>query len=284
MLMPFAFTLALAAGPADCTGACASALLQSARSFVASRKYPARIAYEVRVTLRKPNGIEETRTYRSAYDVARNVVYTKSISIEEQAAPVTPRGTNVAIGFLSNGIGSRLLLGRPASDPDVIGVPLLSPTYAFGLGRGTVARPAVAPGDLAEIGHVTTTSADYEVTYLDDDDVAGEPCRHLSLVPRSPSPKARLREMWVAQSDGAPLKARLHGNFTSRPWDGLTWTVTFRRAGDALYIGSETTEQIVRIDGHREGRVAVEFRNVAEKEFQNEFLLNLIPRHAVREP
>lgn len=66
-------------------------------------------------------------------------ILVSSISQEEVANPSTPRGTDFSIHFyLAGGRGSgtsdtSISVGRPASSADVLGVPILTPTYMFGL-------------------------------------------------------------------------------------------------------------------------------------------------------
>jgi hypothetical protein len=283
-LMLWAALLSVPAAPADCTEQCAQEILQAARSFVSSRRYPARLQYNVRVTLRKADSTDEPQTYRSAYDAANNVVYVKSISVEETAHPVRATGTNLAIGFSLQGMELfRASLGRPASDPDILGVPLVTPTYSFGLGRGTISERAPS-SSLREIGRVATKSAEYTASYRGVETIAGEPCLHVGLLPRTSTPRSRLRELWVAVADGAPLKAQVRGNFSTGPWNGIDWTITFKRFGEALYLDAEITDNPVRLSKAREGRVVVEFLDIAERDFHRDFLASIAPMRAAREP
>lgn len=272
--------IALPVSPLPCDNACAKAIVQSARSFVSTRTYPAGIGYDVRVALHKQSGAEDTRTYHSAYDFTNGVFYVKSISAEEDAHPYVPHGTDVVISF--GGFGKKL--GRPGSDPDVLGVPELSPTYLFGL-RRAVSAPTESNSTLSTIGRISANTAEYEVAYVGDEDIANEPCAHIRLVPIRLSPNSRLRDLWVARSDDAPLMARTQGNFTAGPWDGMDWTIHFRRDGNALYIVSEETEtEVVLKQPMRQGRVIVSFERLTSIDPFRGFLFSQPPRKAVREP
>src|ERR1700682_5643005 len=104
---------------------------------------------------------------------------------------------------------------------------MVTATYWLELGRGMMPE-RLSSGSLREIGRVATKPADYTVSYRGVETIAGEPCLHVGLVPRTGTPRSRLRELWVAVADGAPLRARVRGNFSTGPWDGIDWTITFK--------------------------------------------------------
>jgi hypothetical protein len=278
------FALAAQQAP-GATGMSGEAVFAAARSYVTARSYPSRLVYHIVVKLNGADGHESTRTYDSAYDGAKDIVYTHSISEEEAAQPYVPRGIDVLVGFgVSSGTGSTgasIPLNRPGDDKDVLGVPMLAPTYAFGLGRQ---KPVtVLDSGLPIIGSVSTNVHDYDVTYIGEEAVGGETCSHIKVVPTHSPDRLRLRELWIA-SDGAPLKIVTHGNFTSTPWDGVDWIITFRRAGTALYVDTEHTRDAVRVDRYRSGRVTLCFRDIVSAPFDSRFIINLTPRNTVREP
>jgi hypothetical protein len=296
MIVPL-FGLATAIATAPCDEACAQAILRSARAFVGSRSIPPEIEYDVEVRLLRPDGGSDDRTFHAGYVARDRTIYARAISNEEAAHPVTPHGVTVKVGLqisipTAGGIGTDAApitrtfsrtLSRPASDPNVLGTPFLTPTYAFGLGRPSVAT-SIADGGLRTIGQTESGIREYDARYIDDEMIGGELAHHIALAPRRRSPQARVRELWVAVRDGAPLQARIHGNFTSAPWDGLDWTVTFRRDGDALYLVAETTVSDVELPWKRHGRVDVDFLAIKEGDVRRDFLVRLVPGGAIFEP
>ena len=266
----------------------ADLLLSTARAYVSRHSSVAHVSYRVVVSLTSGNAIVSRRTYDSAFDGASRVVYANSISEEEPNHPIVPHGINVVISAsasTSTGStgGTGISLGRPLDEKDVIGAPVLTPSYFFGLARPPEPQADALGGSLRTIVQTKVVNREYYASYLGDETVAGEPCAHLRLISVTHPEKHRLREVWVA-SDGAPLQAIIHGNFTTRPWDGLDWTITFRRDAAALFIDSETTQESVRIDKLRKGRVSISFQDVIADAEDNRFLLHLEPYNAVREP
>lgn len=275
------------ASPLPAIDAKADALLAAARAYVARRVFPATLSYRVAIALTDEHGRSVSRTYESGYDAVRDVVYTHAVSDEENAHPFTPRGTNVVVGFSAStstgSTGTSVRVNKPADLPDVLGVPMLSPTYAFGLSHESAPVSDDESSSLQVIGRVNAGSRAYYASYIGDEVIDGETCAHLRLLPAYHPERLRLRELWVA-ADGAPVAAVTHGNFTSRPWDGLDWLITFERDGSALYVRSETTEQSVRIDKSRHGVVSVTFQDISADDVRKRFLLSIEPGNPVTEP
>lgn len=225
------------------------AIFAHTRSAVSAAQYPQRLDYTIAVS---GDDGSTPRTNRYAASCADGgSIRVSSISQEEAANPTTPRGTNFSIHiYLQGGNSGRsdtsISVGRPASSADVIGVPILTPTYMFGLrfpqrlGGAPVSGPIPS---LPTIAVVSTDKRDYAVSLLGTDVVDGVDAYHLGLTPLRKPKVNRLRELWVGESDYLPRKALVAGNFTIAPLVDVPWTINFTLDGAAPLISSESTGQ-----------------------------------------
>ncbi|HTU70056.1 MAG TPA: hypothetical protein VMF11_07010 [Candidatus Baltobacteraceae bacterium] len=235
----------IASPPAD-----AYLIFQRTRSAVSAARYPQRIEYTIAV--RGDDGsTPRTNHYAASYG-GRAGILVSSISQEEAAHPTAPRGINVSIHFfLSGGNGSgtsdtSIAVGRPEPSADLLGVPILSPTYTFGLrfperaGQTPVAGPAPS---LPTIAVVSTEKRNYAVSLLGTDVIGGVDTCHLALTPLREPKVNRLRELWVGENDYLPRKALVAGNFTIAPLADVPWTIDFTLYGGAPLISNESADQ-----------------------------------------
>jgi len=223
--------MAVAAAAVD-----AYAVFLQARSAVTSARYPRRLDYTIVVS-----GIDGDRPkanhYRASADFVSGEIRVASISTEELAQPPPlPHGFNFALtaqvcgGRCETGVGNvSVPVGPPAASPDILGVPVLEPTYTFGLRYRTAERAVAASSDgaLPTIAVVSTKKRDYAVTLLDEPVLDSVPTYHLRLTPLRKPKENRLRELWVGMGDNLPRKAVVAGNFTQAPLVDVPWTVDF---------------------------------------------------------
>lgn len=219
------------------------AIFQRARSAVTSAAYPRRLDYTVAISGYDGDRFRENH-YRASYKASSGEILEEPISNEELAAPSTPHGVKVRFAATLYGVvGIVIPLGRPPPSADVIGVPLLSPTYAFGLpythSASVKAEDAEAP-DLKTIAIVSTATRDYSVTMIDEPIVDGVATYHLQLTPLRKPKANRLRELWVGENDYLPREAVVAGNFTTAPLTDVPWTISFALFDGAPVIASET--------------------------------------------
>lgn len=206
-----------------------------ARSAVTAVRYPDKIDYTVAIS-GLDGATPRVNHYRATSDPDDGRIVVAPISREEAASlrPV-PHGFNVTIQGIP--------VGRPPPTADLIGVPLLAPSYMFGLSYQRQTQSG--DGDDADtkipvIAVVSTNTRDYGVTLVDTplvDDVA---CYHLALTPLRKPKDNRLRELWVGESDYLPRKAVVAGNFTLAPLVDVPWTIDFSVAGATPFIRRES--------------------------------------------
>jgi hypothetical protein len=228
----------------------AYAIFQHTRSAVTAVRYPPRLDYTIAVT--GDDGSTPRTNHYVAVCGGGSGIRVSSISQEEVANPTTPRGTNVSIHFyLSEGnspgrSNTTISVGRPASSADVLGVPILTPTYMFGLRipeRSSEAPPARPSSSLPTIAVVSTEKRDYSVSLLGTDVVSGVDAYHLGLTPLREPKVNRLRELWVGQADYLPRKALVAGNFTIAPLVDVPWTINFTLDDGAPLIANESADK-----------------------------------------
>ncbi|HEY3675590.1 MAG TPA: hypothetical protein VGK84_06320, partial [Candidatus Tumulicola sp.] len=121
-------------------------LFAQTRAAVTAARYPERIDYTVEVS-----GFDGSRFRTNHYrgiDRAERGIDIAAISSEEAAAPPVPQGVNVKFEASLYGAVIRIPLGRTPASYDLLGVPMLTPAYSFGLKYPpvTVATTHAAPG------------------------------------------------------------------------------------------------------------------------------------------
>ncbi len=245
-----------------------------ARTAVTSAAYPSRIDYTIAIS-----GLDGAAPvadhYRGSCDPADGSVRTFPISDEELAKPApVPHGfnTNVFIGLCSGygpcGTGISLPLGHSAPYDDLLGLPLLAPTYMFGM-KYTAIKMSEEPGgknSLPVIATVRSQSPEYRVTLLDTPAIDGVPTYHLKLDPLRQPKTNRLREVWIGITDYLPRRAILAGNFTLAPFVDVAWTVDFTTIDGAPYVDRETTPNTLYLTHRRVVRnAAIAFQNIREQ-------------------
>jgi hypothetical protein len=247
--------------PADQTPATIDAysIWLRARSAVTSAQYPSRLAYTIGVS-----GLDGERPvadhYRASADPGDGAIRIFPISDEQLAKPPVPHGINVNIFGIS--------VGHPAPYQDLLGEPLLEPTYMFGL-RYKKLRPASsspqAEGSLRIIAIVSSGSPDYRVSLIDTPLLGGVPTYHLGLRPLRKPKDNRLRELWIGSNDYLPRKAIVAGNFTFAPLVDVPWSVDFSVVNGAPYVTRESAVDTLYLAHRRVVREAtIAFENIRE--------------------
>jgi len=238
-----------------------------ARSAVTRATYPARIDYTITVS-----GLDGTRVatdhYRASCNPNDGTMRVFPISDEELAQPPpVPHGANWSVAAGLYGAFVKIPVGRPASSPDLLGVPLLQPTYAFGLRYRSQTQPVgtdAAP-PLPVISIVSTQSADYRVALIDTPTIDGVATYHLALTPLRRPKDNRLRELWVGATDYLPRRALVSGNFTTRPLVDVPWMIDFGVRDDAPYISRESTAATLYMEHRRVIRsTVIAFEDIRE--------------------
>lgn len=250
------------------------ALFLRARSAVSSAQYPRRIDYTIAVT-----GVDGTvarsNHYRARYRPEEDEVSVAPISQEEASKPPpVPHGFNFA--FTASVCGGRcdtgsatlaFPAGHPAPSPDLIGVPLLAPTYMFGMTyqrQGDRTAQSVPPSNIPVIALVSSQSRDYAVTLVDSPVVEGAPCYHLRLTPLRKPKTNRLRELWIGANDYLPRRATVAGNFTLVPFVDVPWTIEFSVVSGVPFIRQESADATLYLAHRRVVRDAlISFEDVA---------------------
>ncbi len=246
-----------------------------ARSAVTAAHYPRRVDYTIAVA-GLDGATPRGNHYRATSRPDENLVNVASISQEEAASPPpVPHGFNFAFTFGVCGgrceTGSAMVkipAGHPSPSPDLLGVPLLAPTYMFGLAyQRQRERDAetVAPSNLPVIAVVSSAARDYAVTLVDTPVLDGTPSYHLKLTPVRKPKENRLRELWVDADDYLPRKAIVAGNFTLAPFVDVPWTIDFAVIAGAPFISQESAAATLYLAHRRVVRNAtITFQNIGE--------------------
>jgi hypothetical protein len=246
------------------------------RSAVTEASYPRRLDYTIFVS-----GLEsdtpKANHYHVSCDPGDGTIRILPVSDEELASPPpqphdfdfkTLHLTLSLYGVLFRDIP--LPVGHPLSQPDLLGgIPILDPTYSFGLRYAHAAQPLspqpAASSALPVIAVVATQARDYDVTLVDEPAIDGVPTYHLRLTPRRKPKDNRLRELWVGTQDYLPRQAIISGNFTVAPLVDVPWLVKFVIIDGAPYIADELTDATLYLAHRRVVHdAAVAFQNVRE--------------------
>ncbi|MBV9720147.1 MAG: hypothetical protein JOZ77_12580 [Candidatus Eremiobacteraeota bacterium] len=219
------------------------------RMAITAAQYPDSIDYTISIA-GSDGEAPRTNHYRANSRPANGVIHVASISEEEEAKPPTvPHGVNFALtaaicgGRCDTGSAHlELPVGPPPSSQDLIGVPILDPTYMFGLKYSTDqdrdAREKL-PANLPVIATVSATTREYEIAFAGLASVDGTACYHLRLEPLHDRHRNRLRELWIGRGDFFPKRALLAGNFTTAPLVDVPWDVQFTVLNGAPFITRE---------------------------------------------
>lgn len=246
-------------------------LFAHARAAVSSVRYPASVDYTIAIS-----GLDgqtpRANHYRAYSRPAEGIIDVAPISTEEEAHPVVVHGVNFALtaticgGRCETGVGHvSEPVGRTPDSADLVGVPMLEPTYAFGLKypQARALPQTEEASKLPTIAIVATQTRDYDVTLVDEPLVNGTPTYHLRLRPLRKPHDYRLRELWVGRSDFLPRRALIAGDFTIAPLVDVPWTVDFTVSDGCPYILDEKAQaRLYLAHRHVVQNAVIAFENV----------------------
>ncbi|MEO7201839.1 MAG: hypothetical protein ABI431_03905 [Candidatus Tumulicola sp.] len=199
------------------------ALFSQTRSAVSAARYPVRIDYTIGVS-GYDGGVAKTNHYQAIDRVAEQSLKVGAISAEEKAAPPIPQGVNVkfVLGICFGGCGGIVVpMGRPVASQDLLGVPLLTPAYTYGmqypLTRRTTSQADAEVEGLPVIAVVATQTREYTIDFVGDETIDDTPVYHLRFTPLRNPKNNRLRQLWAGTTDHLPRRAIVAGNFTIAP-------------------------------------------------------------------
>jgi len=227
------------------------ALFSQTRSAVSAARYPDRIDYTIDVS-GYAGSVAKTNHYQAIDRVDTQMLKVGAISAEEEAAQPTPHGVDVKfVAGICFGLcwGIVVPVGRPVDSQDLLGVPLLTPAYTFGmqypLTRRTSSQTDPIVEGLTVIAVVATQTRDYTIDFLDDETVDDTPVYHLRFTPLRNPKKNRLRKLWAGVKDHLPRRAIVAGNFTVAPLVDVPWTIDFAVIDGAPYIQRERADAVL---------------------------------------
>jgi hypothetical protein len=239
----------------------AYAIFAQSRAAVTARHYPDSIQYTISVA-GLDGATPRENHYRAYSEPGDGVVDVAPISEEEAALPPpVPHGINFfGTAFLCGGhceTGSATVAKKVGAAPlarDLIGVPILDPTYMFGL-RYAEQRPRAVEqqttSELPIIATVSATKREYRITFAGTATIDGVATYHLLLTPVRKPKENRLRELWIGTDDYLPRKAVTAGDFTIAPLVDVPWTVNFTILDGAPFISRETAGSTLYLQHHR---------------------------------
>ena len=241
-----------------------------ARSAVTSAHYPWRLDYTIAIS-GLDGATPVSNHYRASFDASNGAMKLFPISDEQLAAPPSvPHGFNTKFSIgICFGLcaGIQIPVGHPAPYQDLIGQPLISPTYMFGLHYQNVKyniQPVGSESTLPVIATVSTMARDYDVTLIGIEPVDGVESYHLRLKPLRKPNDNRLRELWVGMDDHLPRKAIISGNFTMAPLVDVPWTIAFSVVDGEPFVIRESTSNVLYLPHRRVVRDAtIAFENIS---------------------
>ncbi len=243
------------------------------RNAVTSAQYPPRISYTIAIAGKDGDSFRVDH-YRGNCRPTQGAIRVSSMSDEQLAATPAPkpRGFDFSVfAFICKGECDTFWqpVGPPALSQDLLGEPILDPTYMFGVRyegpREDTPAPAPTDSALKTIQVVHSVEGTYRVELLDEPIVEGVSTFHLRLTPRRKPKDNRLRELWVGQNDFLPRRAVIAGNFTVAPLDDVPWIIDFSIADGAPMIRKEVAQDALYLIHRRVVRGAViDFENVRE--------------------
>ncbi|HUY41993.1 MAG TPA: hypothetical protein VMV82_10535 [Candidatus Dormibacteraeota bacterium] len=286
------------------------ALYERAEAFWLNQQYPRYLAYDVAVRVER-GGSMRTQRYQSSFDATTGSVWVDPVSDYELAHPHVPHGINFSLSLWFIGVP----IGKPEAPVDFLGVPILAPTYSFGMAPFVPAAPPSSQRDamaivaevrrafhdpyppgrtpprrtgrepLREIAHAVATRRVYTITLVGQESVDGHACYHLSLQPLRDPGRYRLRDLWIDERTGATWRLREALNFVDGPGTTVPWTVDFGRVAGVQYITTERADAMVRYRGETYSQVTVAFENLRAVSVPVQHPLYISPEmHTMQEP
>jgi hypothetical protein len=250
------------------------AIYDRAREAWRSQTYPGDLQY--RTTVHVVEGSKDEFEHFTS-ESRDGGVRSSGVSEEEAQTPHDPNGVDfkikICIGWNtgSGGQGETMTVDANKKDasPDYLGVPLLSPNYAFGL--DTTPETLEAPTDAAptqnspkSIVTVRAVNRAYDISLAGIESVAGSDAYHLRLVAMRDPKVFRLRDLWIDDSSYRVLRLQTQGNFQNAPMSNVPWVVTFQQIDGVEYIDSETAEGPLPFKRDRTyTRAAISFDHIA---------------------
>jgi hypothetical protein len=253
----------------------AYAIFLKARTAVTAAQYPGVLNYTIAVSGDNGN-TQRVNHYSASCAPIDGTILVNPISTEQAAQPPKPHGANLWLDFQiawNPGPGGGHVgtlstpAGRPEDSGDVIGVPILSPTYMFGMRYRSDSHPnpSARQTPFPVIAVVSAERPDYAISLWGTATVDGVGTYHLGLTPLREPKANRLRELWVGKSDYLPRKAVVAGNFTIAPLVDVPWTIDFSVLHGAPFIQDEHANQTLFLPHRRVVRNAtITFENVRD--------------------
>lgn len=238
-------------------------IFAQARNVWEHQPYPPYLKYDVAVTVEE-GGHNRSESYHSAYDATTGAIWVDPVSDYEIEHPASGKGVNVSVLFAQ--------LSKAEPPEDFLGVPMLTPTFSFGMApfvavtpedeltpmqivaqvraafhdpnpRTTLEpSPPPRPGGLREIADITVFKREYIVTLVGIESVDGHACYHLALEPTHARHTYRLRDLWIDTTTAATIQLKEAINFKNGPGTDVPWTITFHSINGAQYIESESAD------------------------------------------
>jgi hypothetical protein len=245
--LPFALCLALSSNASAAPDA--YQIFDRARRVLEAQSYPDPIFY--RTTIHVSEGAKDEFEHFRAEAFSSGDVRVEGVSEEEQAAPHQSTGVNFKFAFSigwNTGAGGQTETvtkdaHRKEASPDYLGVPLISPSYSFGLTPQRDDAPKLnlpSALNLPTIATVTAIGRAYRVFLLGTEMMDGLYTYHLRLEPTSHPDRYRIRELWVDAYTYQIVQLQTQGNFTAAPMSNVPWLVTFQTVDGNIYIKNET--------------------------------------------
>lgn len=244
----------------------ADEIFSKARKVWDTQAYPVRLDYVVTVRVVE-NGKPAMSHYAGEYVPGSKDLHVTAMANEQLANPEAPYGFTVKITRRVNGKNVMAIPVNSEGTEDYLGVPLLDPTYSFGLSAriNTIGPEPVetdAPDAPGVIGSVVARARLYKVTLLGVEPYGQGHAYHLALTPLRDPRRFRLRELWVDTTRYVTLKALTEGNFSGGPGTHVNWTITFQTIDGALYIDTETAVAPLRYGPRRYDEATISFGSI----------------------
>ena len=236
--------------------------------------YPSPLRYKIVVQVSTSDRLE-TNHYEAEYAADAGAtddtrVRVGSISDEERANPHVPKGIDIYV--------QTRRVGPAETATDILGVPILSPLYSFGLSAEAEKSEMEPPPSTVPFPTIVTVSSRglaYGIILLEKVPYALGSLYHLKLTPLHDPKRYRLRELWIDTATFHTVKARVFGNFTSAPSTNVSWTISFKDIDGVTYVDKEHADAPLDLGRNKlYERASVAFENLeVERDKSLRFLL-----------
>jgi hypothetical protein len=252
-----------AAGPPPAGKLSGGQIFENALHTLRTLEYPPVVAFLITVHS-TVGGKPFVESFRSSVRTSDGLVTTHAVPVSTTNQPENPWGWRIQIPILSSLFPNQ----RKGNYSQPFGVPMISPTYAFGLlPRRAIEFPGTRTNDadpnIKSLGRVLSIARNYDASLIGIEQYRSRFVYHLKLSPLDRPDFYRLRELWIDTQAFVIWKLRSAGIFDSGAATTVPWDIEYTIADGHWLMANESTASTIRTGGFLANTPAVNYDGVS---------------------